>query len=108
MNNKFQIIKNYKSKIKKLKLFNKLYFNEDNPRVSDEIYDNLKNEILKLEKKYSFLKKAESISNSVGAPLSNKFKKIKHLRPMLSLSNAFNKQDMDDFEKKMVMKLPNT
>ena len=101
MNNKFQIIKNYKSKIKKLKLFNKLYFNEDNPRVSDEIYDNLKNEILKLEKKYSFLKKAESISNSVGAPLSNKFKKIKHLRPMLSLSNAFNKQDMDDFEKKI-------
>ena len=37
----------------------------------------------------------------VGSPPSNKFKKIKHLRPMLSLSNAFDKNDMEDFLKKL-------
>ena len=46
-------------------------------------------------------KKIESISKIVGAKPSNKFKKIKHLKPMLSLSNAFDKNDIDDFLKKI-------
>ena len=37
----------------------------------------------------------------IGTTPSNKFKKIKHLKPMLSLSNAFNKSDMNDFFKKI-------
>ena len=43
----------------------------------------------------------ESIDQVIGAAPSNKFKKIKHLRPMLSLSNAFEKNDMKDFLKKI-------
>ena len=43
----------------------------------------------------------ESIDQVIGAAPSNKFKKIKHLRPMLSLSNAFEKNDMRDFLKKI-------
>ena len=42
-----------------------------------------------------------SIQNTIGAKPSNKFKKIKHLQPMLSLSNSFNKNDMIDFLKKI-------
>ena len=37
----------------------------------------------------------------MGAKPSNKFQKVKHLQPMLSLSNAFNKSDMEDFLKKL-------
>ena len=56
---------------------------------------------MELEKKYSFLKKKGLTSKIVGTPPSNKFNKIKHLKPMLSLSNAFKKDDMTDFIKKI-------
>ena len=52
-------------------------------------------------KKINYLKKIKSFKNIVGASTTNKFKKIKHLKPMLSLSNAFNKNDMNDFIKKI-------
>ena len=101
MNDKINIINIYKKKIKYLKKHSKLYFNDDNPQISDSEFDKIKKDILELEKKYSFLKKIKSTSNNVGALPSNKFKKIKHLRPMLSLSNAFSKEDMKDFLKKI-------
>ena len=63
--------------------------------------DKLKREIIDLENSHAFLKKIDKISNYVGAPPLNKFKKLKHLRPMLSLSNAFGKSDMIDFIKKI-------
>ena len=54
-----------------------------------------------VEKKYPYLNKIEKLSSIVGAKPSNKFKKINHLIPMLSLSNAFDKNDMEDFMKKI-------
>ena len=98
---KKDLIKEHKDKIQDLKNHNNLYFNSDNPKISDEEYDKLKKEVIELEKKYSFLKKIDQISNYVGAPPLNKFKKIKHLKPMLSLSNAFEINDMIDFIKKI-------
>ena len=98
---KKDLIKNYKSKIKNLKFHNDLYFNKDKPEISDQEYDKLKREIIDLENSHVFLKKIDKISNYVGAPPLNKFKKLKHLRPMLSLSNAFGKSDMIDFIKKI-------
>ena len=91
----------YKKGIKDLKKHNKLYFNNDSPIISDFEYDKLKKEILELETKYPFLKKIDTVSNIVGSKPSNKFNKIKHLLPMLSLSNAFNLEDMKDFLKKI-------
>ncbi len=101
MNEKNKIISKYKKKIKQIKLLNDSYYNKDTPKVTDAEYDDLKKEVLELENKFNFLKKIESISKIVGAKPSNKFKKIKHLKPMLSLSNAFNKNDIDDFLKKI-------
>ena len=101
MSTKNEIINLYKQKVKKLKKHNKKYFAEDNPSISDVEYDRLKSEILKLEKNYSYLKKEKSIKDIVGSPPTGKFKKVKHLSPMLSLSNAFNKEDMVDFNKKI-------
>ncbi len=91
----------YKKKINLLKKHNKLYFNNDSPIISDSEYDSLKQEIITLEKKNNFLKKLNVSKKLIGSPPSNKFKKIKHLKPMLSLSNAFNKNDMQDFVSKI-------
>ncbi len=101
MANNTKIISTYKKKLKTLKQHNKYYFIEDRPRITDAEYDLLKNEILQLEKNYDYLSDFGSIKQLVGSPLTNKFKKIKHLSPMLSLSNAFNKEDMQDFLKKI-------
>ena len=101
MINKTNVTKNFKKKINELKKHNKLYFNKDNPVISDKEYDELKKEIIYLQEKYKFLKDLKLIENLVGSPPANKFKKIKHLKPMLSLSNAFDKKDMIDFIKKI-------
>ncbi len=101
MKNKEIIIKEFKKKLKDLKKNNALYFSEDNPKISDYEYDKLKKNILYLQKKHSFLNKIQNIDALVGSPPSNKFKKIKHLSPMLSLSNGFNLDDMKDFIKKI-------
>ena len=98
---KKDITKKYNNKKKILKKHNKLYFSNDNPEISDSDYDKLKKEIIDLEKKYKFLKKETKKNDLIGAPPSNKFKKVKHLVPMLSLSNAFENQDIKDFIKKI-------
>ncbi len=101
MSEKTNIINQYREKIKKIKKYNDAYFLKDNPIITDAEYDKLKLSIIKLELKYTFLKKKGSIKQLIGAAPSNKFKKVKHLRPMLSLSNAFEKNDMKDFLKKI-------
>ena len=101
MNLKSKIIDIYKKKITLLKKHNKLYFENDDPKISDAEYDILKREIINLEEKNNFLKKLNLNKAIVGSSPSNKFKKVKHLKPMLSLSNAFDKNDMKDFISKI-------
>ncbi len=98
---KNDVIRIFKKKLSDLKKHNKHYFDDDNPVISDKDYDELKKEIINLQEKYNFLKDLKLIDNLVGFPPTKKFKKIKHLKPMLSLSNAFDKQDMIDFIKKI-------
>ena len=97
-----KIERDYLEKIKLLKRYNKKYFDENKSIISDADYDNLKKEIFILEKKYSFLKHEESPLNKVGYKPSKNFKKIVHKVPMLSLSNAFNREDLNNFEKKIL------
>ena len=101
MNKKDQINKIYKEKLKKFNLYNKAYFENDNPLVTDHKFDELKKELLELEKNHPYLKINKSILNYVGYKPSEKFQKIKHSKKMLSLSNAFDKNDMIDFRKKI-------
>ncbi len=101
MSNKKKIIVEYKKKIIFLKKHNKYYFTQDAPKVSDSEYDKVKKETLELVKKNPYLEKIINASSIVGAKPSNKFKKILHLKPMLSLSNAFDRSDMVDFLKKI-------
>ena len=98
---KTEIQKIYVEKINKLKKYDKAYFKHDRPIVSDGEYDNIKQEILNLEKKYKYLKDKNSPSKKVGYKPSEKFKKIPHNVPMLSLSNAFSEENIIDFLKKI-------
>ena len=100
--NKKLIKDKYKEKIKLINIYNQKYYNKNQPEVSDDKYDELKKEILLLEKKYSFLKSKTSPSKSVGYKPSKSFKKSRHRVPMLSLSNAFNEDDLLNFEKKIL------
>ena len=96
-----KINQNYLKKIKLFEKYNKHYYDLNKPLVEDSIFDELKLEILNLEEKYTFLKHPNSPKNSVGFKPSKSFKKVKHKVPMLSLSNAFNKEDLKNFEKKI-------
>ena len=99
--NKKNINNFYNSKIKLLKKYNENYFNKNNSLVSDQEYDDLKNEILNLENKYNFLNSKYSPSKNVGFKPSKNFKKSLHKLPMLSLGNAFSEEDLINFEKKI-------
>ena len=97
----FEIKEYYKKKINEIKKHNKLYFVKSSPKISDSQYDKIKKEIFDLEKKYSFLNSESSPSNSLGYAPSKNFIKSKHRVKMLSLSNAFDLKDLENFEKKI-------
>ena len=99
---KSKIEKEYNIKIEKLNNLNKYYYEYSKPLVDDKEYDILKNKILSLENKYKFLKSKDSPSISVGFKPSKNFKKVFHKVPMLSLSNAFDEEDLKNFEKKIL------
>ena len=101
MNNK-DAENNYLKKIDLLQKYNKSYYDKNRPIVSDQEFDILKKDIISLENKYTFLKSGYSPTKSVGFKPSKNFQKIKHKVPMLSLGNAFNEEDLKNFEKKII------
>ena len=95
------IKKEYLSKIQEIKKHNKLYYEKSSPEISDANYDKLKKNIIELENKHKHLKNKSSPSLKVGAKPSKNFLKSKHRVKMLSLSNAFDLEDLKNFEKKI-------
>ena len=99
--NKKDIQEKYNKKIKLIRRYNKFYFDKNESIVTDKDYDQLKKDIFLLEEKFKFLKSEKSPSNLVGFKPSKNFDKVLHRVPMLSLANAFNKDDLVNFEKKI-------
>ena len=95
------LLKKYKKKLDLLDKYNKFYYQKQRPLVPDLEYDKLKIEILELEKKNNLLD-IRSPSLKVGYKPSKKFEKFRHKVKMLSLSNAFNKKDLINFQKKNI------
>ncbi|WP_440929074.1 NAD-dependent DNA ligase LigA [Candidatus Pelagibacter sp.] len=98
---KNKIKKVYNEKIKYLVKLNEHYYDLSDPLVNDNEYDQIKKEILSLEKKYDFLENENSPSKIIGFRPSKTFKKVFHRVPMLSLSNAFDEEDLINFQKKI-------
>ena len=98
---KEEIKKLYKKKLVQFKKNNYLYFEKNNPKISDAEFDLLKKEILELEKKYNFLKSQDFPSKILGFKPSKNFNKVSHKKPMLSLANAFSEDDLKNFEKNL-------
>ena len=85
---------------------NNLYYNEDKPLISDMEYDALMRELKQLEQKYPELLKNErngesSPTEKIGGTASEKFSKVRHQVPMLSLSNTYNISEIEDFDKRI-------
>ena len=93
--------KEYKEKKKILLDFNKHYYDLNSPKVDDATYDILKKDLVNFEEKNLNIIGDHKIKNLVGFKPSEKFSKVKHTEKMLSLDNAFNKEDILDFYKKL-------
>jgi len=100
--NKKKILSDYKKKIKSINQYNKSYYDANKSLVTDKEYDELKKDILILESNYSFLNSENSPSKTVGFKPSKNFQKLPHRVPMLSLSNAFDIEDLINFEKRIL------
>jgi DNA ligase (NAD+) len=83
--------------VKEIRKHDKAYYQEDAPEVSDAEYDRLRAELESIEVSYPELITKDSPSQTVGAPPLESFKKVKHLKPMLSLSNVFTEEDVLGF-----------
>ena len=77
------------------------YYVLDNPSVPDSEYDKLMNELVAIEKEYPELITPLSPTQRVGGTVLDEFQKIRHKRMMLSLANAFNDDDLRDFDRKI-------
>jgi DNA ligase (NAD+) len=88
-------IKELKSQIER---HNRLYHEKDAPKISDSEYDNLVLELKKWEAEYPELASSTSPTKKVGGKARADFDKITHSVPMLSLDNAFEKEDVLSFE----------
>ena len=110
----------YEKLRKEIEKHNNLYYNKDNPIISDMEYDKLIRELRDLEETNPNLKVEYEIKNSkvgsgseksenenvsptekIGGIASEKFSKVRHRVPMLSLSNTYNISEIEDFDKRV-------
>lgn len=77
------------------------YYVLDDPIVPDAVYDQYLHELIALEEQNPDLILPDSPTQRVGSIVSEGFKKVTHANPMLSLSNAFNEEDLRDFDKRI-------
>ena len=76
------------------------YYVLDSPVISDEEYDRLYFRLKDLEEKYHYIL-SDSPTQRIGASPLDKFEKVKHTEPMLSLDNAFSHENMEEFDRRI-------
>ena len=86
---------------KELEQHNYNYYVLDKPAISDFEFDKLLEELSLLEKQHPEFLSNESPSQRVGGQITKEFKSVKHKYPMLSLSNSYGKEDMEDFDRRV-------
>ena len=84
---------------------NVAYYVNDDPSVPDAEYDRLMLELRGIEDQHPHFVTSDSPSQRVGATPLDSFQSVAHLQPMLSLDNAFNDEDMRDFDQRIIDRL---
>ncbi len=79
----------------------------DNPTITDQEYDKYLRELIKIETEYPELKKDDSPTVKVGGEVIDEFRKIVHDKPMMSLSNVFNEEEIREFDERVKKEIPN-
>lgn len=77
------------------------YYVLDNPTITDQEYDKYLRELINIETNHKELASPTSPTNRVGGEVIDKFNKIVHAKPMMSLSNVFNEDEIRDFDSKI-------
>ena len=77
------------------------YYVQDNPSVPDSEYDKLLHELIDIEANNPEYRTADSPTVRVGGSAQSTFEKVNHDTPMLSLGNAFNKEDLKKFDQRI-------
>ena len=77
------------------------YYNLDNPSITDSEYDSLLRQLESLEEKYPEYKRSDSPTQRVGGTIISKFEKVYHEKPMLSLPDVFNIEEIESFYNKI-------
>lgn len=86
---------------KELEYHNQLYYNKHKNEISDYEYDQKINNLIDLEKKFPEFNSMNSPSIRVGGKITREFKTVTHSSPMLSLSNTYSEEEIDDFDKRV-------
>ena len=76
---------------------NYLYYVKNAPQISDVEFDRMMAELLELEERHPEMNDPNSPSVRVGSDLSNEFKQVEHVYPMLSLGNTYSREDVAAF-----------
>lgn len=95
-----EIVKEIERLVKELNFHGYRYYVLDSPVISDEEYDRLYERLKELESKYNYIL-PDSPTQRVGAPPLDKFEKVTHAEPMLSLDNAFSYNDLIEFDRRI-------
>lgn len=95
------ISKRIQELVKILNEANYNYYVLDNPTITDQEYDKYIRELQTLEEKYPDLAMVDSPTKRVGGEVLDKFSKVQHQIPMLSLGNVFNEEEVRDFDNKI-------
>ncbi len=86
---------------KEIEYHNYRYYVENDPIISDEEYDRIFRELRELEREHPELASPDSPTQRVGAEPQERFQKVEHLRPMLSLANAFDEEELRAFDRRI-------
>ena len=97
----------YKKAVETLKKWAYAYYINDNPLVTDEVYDKLYKEVEAYEKEYPQDIDPTSPTQRVGAPLKEGFKKAKHLSPMWSMEDVFDEKEFEEWMERIEKNFPN-
>ncbi len=87
----------YKQNVELLKKWAEAYYKEDNPLVSDEVYDKLYRAVEKFEEEHPELIDSDSPTQKVGGEVLEEFEKAKHLTKMWSMEDVFNDKELEEW-----------